>query len=284
MSALLVFQTDFTKKEGAVSAMYGVVKSVDRSLEILESTHEIPRFDIWSASYRLYQPILFWPEGTVFVSVVDPGVGTARKPCVAKTATGHYIVTPDNGSLTHVKKHVGLTEVREIDLGRHRLIKNGNQDVAIFHGRDVFAHCAAKLAAGIITYEEVGEAYPVEDVVALPIMSSHVSPECAWGICEIDDPNFGNVWTNIPTREALENGFQYGGRYRVEITGRGETLFDGVLPLVHTFGEAAKGEPLIYNDELNRLALAINQGHFVGKYGVGYGNDYQITVSVPQDK
>lgn len=282
MSALLVFQTDFTKKEGAVSAMYGVVKSVDRTLEILESTHEIPRFDIWSASYRLYQPILFWPEGTVFVSVVDPGVGTARKPCVAKTASGHYIVTPDNGSLTHVKKHVGLIEVREIDLGRHRLNKNGNQDVAIFHGRDVFAHCAAKLAAGIITYEEVGKAYPVEDVVALPIVGSQVTYHCAWGICEIDDPNFGNVWTNIPTGEALDNGFAYGGRYRVEITGRGQTLFDEVLPLVHTFGEAAVGEPLLYNDELNRLALAVNQGHFVNRYGVGYGNDYQITISVPQ--
>lgn len=279
MSAMLVFQTDFTKKEAAVSAMYGVVKSVDRSLEILESTHDIPKFDIWSASYRLYQPILFWPEGTIFVSVVDPGVGTARKPCVAKTVSGHYIVTPDNGSLTHVKKHVGLVEVREIDLSRHRLNKNGNQDVAIFHGRDVFAYCAAKLAAGVITYEEVGAAYPVEETVTLPIIDSQIRHLFAQGICEIDDPNFGNIWTNIPTQEAVANGFAYHGRYHVKIDRKGEVIFDAVLPLVHTFGETSVGDPLIYNDELNRLALAINQGHFVERFGIGYGNDYRITFT-----
>lgn len=279
MGAMLVFQTDFTKREGAVSAMYGVVKSVDRSLEILESTHDIPKFDIWSASYRLYQPILFWPEGTIFVSVVDPGVGTARKPCIAKTASGHYIVTPDNGSLTHVKKHVGLLEVREIDLTRHRLIQNGNQDVAIFHGRDVFAYCAAKLAAGIITYEEVGATYPVEETVSLPIIDSTISHLFAQGICEIDDPNFGNIGTNIPTQDAIANGFAYHGRYHVQIDRRGEIIFDEVLPLVHAFGETGMGDALIYNDELNRLALAINQGHFVNQYGIGYGNDYRITFT-----
>lgn len=279
MGAMLVFQTDFTKKEGAVSAMYGVVKSVDRTLEILESTHDIPKFDIWSASYRLFQPILFWPQGTIFVSVVDPGVGTARKPCVARTKSGHIIVTPDNGSLTHVKKNIGLVDVREIDLTRHRLREHGSQDVAIFHGRDVFAYCAAKLAAGIITYEEVGELYPVEDVVSLPLIDSEIRPLFAQGICEIDDPNFGNLWTNIPTREALANGFDYHNRYRVRIDRRGEVIFDEVLPLVHTFGETNMGDPLIYNDELNRLALAINQGHFVSRFGIGYGNDYRITFT-----
>ena len=84
MKPILVFQTDFTYKESAVCAMYGVVKSVDRELEIIDGTHEIPQYDIWSASYRLYQSMKFWPEGTIFVSVVDPGVGTARKACVAK--------------------------------------------------------------------------------------------------------------------------------------------------------------------------------------------------------
>ncbi|MDR2654772.1 MAG: SAM-dependent chlorinase/fluorinase [Oscillospiraceae bacterium] len=279
MGALLVFQTDFTKKEGAVSAMYGVVKSVDASLEILESTHDIPRFDIWSASYRLYQPILFWPEGTIFVSVVDPGVGTSRRPCAAKTATGHFIITPDNGSLTHIQKHIGLLEVREIDTSRHRLVKNGNQDVAIFHGRDVFAYCAAKFASGQISFEEIGPAYPVDETIMLPIVDSQVKPLFAQGICEIDDPNFGNIWTNIHTKEALANGFAYGGLYRTQIDRLGEVIFDKALPLVHTFGETSAGDPLIYNDELNRFALAVNLGHFVNQYGIGYGNDYRVTFT-----
>ncbi len=79
MKPILVYQTDFTYAEGAVCAMYGVVKSVDRELEIIDGTHEIPKFDTWSASYRLYQSMAFWPKGTIFVSVVDPGVGTPRK-------------------------------------------------------------------------------------------------------------------------------------------------------------------------------------------------------------
>ena len=121
MKPILVFQTDFTYKEGAVCAMYGVVKSVDRELEIIDGTHEIPKFDTWSASYRLYQSMQFWPKGTIFVSVVDPGVGTKRRASVALTKDGYYVVTPDNGSLTHLKNYVGIQEVREIDESVNRL-------------------------------------------------------------------------------------------------------------------------------------------------------------------
>ena len=112
MKPILVFQTDFTYKEGAVSSMYGVVKCVDRELEIMDGTHELPQYDTWSASYRLYQSLPFWPEGTIYVSVVDPGVGTSRRACVAKTKSGHYVVSPDNGSLTHVKRFIGIEAVR----------------------------------------------------------------------------------------------------------------------------------------------------------------------------
>ena len=121
MKPILVFQTDFTYKEGAVSSMYGVVKTVDRELEIMDGTHELPQYDPWSASYRLYQSLQFWPEGTIYVSVVDPGVGTKRRACVAKTVDGYYIVTPDNGSLTHVKRFIGIEAVREIDESVNRL-------------------------------------------------------------------------------------------------------------------------------------------------------------------
>ena len=115
MKPILVFQTDFTYMEGAIAAMYGVVKSVDPTLEIIDAIHEIPQYDTYSASYRLSQYMSFWPKGTIFVSVVDPGVGTKRKACVAKTKDGYYIVTPDNGSLTHIFNTVGIEEVREIN-------------------------------------------------------------------------------------------------------------------------------------------------------------------------
>ena len=153
MKPLLVYQTDFTYKEGAVAAMYGVAKSVDPTLELITATHDLPQYDAYSASYRLYQYIDFWPKGTIFVSVVDPGVGTSRRACVAKTKNGYYIVTPDNGTLTHVDKYFGIDEVRQIDETINRLHREDNGNVSIFHGRDLFGYCAARLASGIITYE-----------------------------------------------------------------------------------------------------------------------------------
>ena len=259
--------------------MYGVVKSVDRTLEIFDSTHEIPKFDIWSASYRLLQPISFWPEGTIFVSVVDPGVGTSRKACVARTNNGYFIVTPDNGTLTHVKRYIGISEVREIDQTRNRLRGKNNENVAIFQGRDVFGYCAAKLAAGIISYEEVGPVYSTDDIVALPIEDSKVENLHAEGISEIVDPNFGNVWTNIRTEDAVRHGFKYEQQYWVEISYRGQELFRQNIPFVHAFGNVPKGGTLLYNNELNRLAVALNQGSFIERFKVGYGNDYKIIIS-----
>ena len=217
MKPILVFQTDFTYAEGAVSSMYGVVKSVDRELEIMDGTHELPQYDTWSASYRLYQSLQFWPEGTIYVSVVDPGVGTSRRACVAKTVDGYYIVTPDNGALTHVKNFIGIEAVREIDESVNRLRGKGTEGVAIFHGRDLFGYTAARLASGIIDFEGVGPEYPVDEIVCHPLLEPTIEPGKVSGIFEINDPNFGNLWTNIPLKSFNEAGFEYGDYINVEI-------------------------------------------------------------------
>ena len=221
MKPILVFQTDFTYKEGAVSSMYGVVKCVDRELEIFDGTHELPQFDTWSASYRLYQCLRFWPEGTIYVSVVDPGVGTARRACVAKVAGGYYVVTPDNGALTHIDREMGVLEVREIDETVNRLRGKDTEGVAIFHGRDLFGYTAARLASGIIDFEGVGPAYPVSEIVRHEILEPKVANGVAEGIFEIDDPNFGNLWTNIPTQLFFDCGFAYGDMVHCVVTHEG---------------------------------------------------------------
>ncbi len=276
MKPILVFQTDFTYKEGAVCAMYGVVKSVDRELEIIDGTHEIPQYDIWSASYRLYQSMRFWPAGTIFVSVVDPGVGTARKACVAQTADGYYVVSPDNGSLTHVKKWVGIREVREIDQAINRLGGKNTEGVSVFHGRDLFGYCAARLASGIITYEQVGPEYPVNEIVAFPILEAQFEKGKVQGIFEINDPNFGNLWTNIPRELFSEAGFIYGDHLRTIIRHEGQVIFDQRMLFHQSFGYAQKGEPIIYNNELMRIALAVNQGSFCQRFNVDFGPDWQV--------
>src|ERR1700761_2203716 len=112
---MVVYQSDFGVKDGAVSEMKGVAMGVSPELKLYDLTHEIPAYNIWEAAYRLQQTVPYWPKGTVFVSVVDPGVGTARKSVVMKTRTGQFIVTPDNGTLTLIAETLGLDQIREID-------------------------------------------------------------------------------------------------------------------------------------------------------------------------
>src|SRR5690349_13257309 len=112
---IVVFQTDFGLKDGAVSAMKGVATAVDPELKLYDLTHEIPAYNIWEGAYRLQQTAQYWPAGTVFVSVVDPGVGTSRKSVVMRSKSGHYFVTPDNGTLTLIAESLGIDEIREIN-------------------------------------------------------------------------------------------------------------------------------------------------------------------------
>jgi S-adenosylmethionine hydrolase len=154
-NGIVVFQTDFGTKDGAVSAMKGVASNVDASLKLYDLTHDIPAYNIWEAAYRLDQTVIYWPVGTVFVSVVDPGVGTTRKSVVVKTKSGHYIVTPDNGTLTLIAQSLGIDSVREIDEVNNRRKNSGASYT--FHGRDVYAYTAAKLASHAISYEQVGK-------------------------------------------------------------------------------------------------------------------------------
>jgi S-adenosylmethionine hydrolase len=273
---ILVFQTDFTYKEGAICSMYGVVKSVDRSLEIFDGTHEIPHFDTWSASYRLYQYMRFWPKGTIFVSVVDPGVGTTRKACVAKTKDGYFVVTPDNGALTHIKAHSGIEEVREIDERVNRL--KGTEGTSIFHGRDLFGYCAAKLASGIITYEEVGPVYSVDEIVVHEMIKPTYSAEKVVGILESCDPNFGNLWSNIAIQDFLNLGFHYGDLLNVMIHNKDNIIYQEKVVFAKSFGFVKKGEAVVYSNELLNLGIAINLGDFMEKHHVSIGPEWILEI------
>ena len=211
----LVFQTDFGLVDGAVSAMYGVAYCVAPDLRIHDLTHDITPFNIWEASYRLIQTINYWPKNTVFVSVVDPGVGSVRKSVVAKTKGGQYIVTPDNGTLTHVMRLDGIEAVREIDESINRL--PSSSESYTFYGRDVYAYTGAKLAAGVIDYAQVGPELPVESLTSLPIVEPRLEGNAVCGTIDVLDVRFGSLWTNIPRSLFLQTGVQYGDRVSITI-------------------------------------------------------------------
>jgi S-adenosylmethionine hydrolase len=284
MKSILVFQTDFTYKEGAVCAMYGVVKSVDRELEIMDGSHEIPRYDIWSASYRLYQSMSFWPQDTIFVSVVDPGVGTPRRACVARTMDGYLVVTPDNGSLTHLARWVGIRSVREIDPSTNRLRGKNTEEVSVFHGRDLFAFCAARLASGILAYEQVGLEYPVSEIVVFPIQEPSLIHGKVVGLFEIGDPNFGNLWTNIPMSMFTQAGFKYGDRLNLTILHKGGIVLNKNVLFHQSFGFVQKGDLIIYNNEIMKVAVAICQGDLCERYHLDYGPDWQVEFKLPLER
>ncbi|WP_096153899.1 MULTISPECIES: SAM hydrolase/SAM-dependent halogenase family protein [Bacillus] len=276
MSGALVLQSDFGLSDGAVNAMYGVAQSVDSTLTIFDLTHDIPPFNIWEASYRLFQTVSYWPEGTVFVSVVDPGVGSDRKSVVVKTISGQYIVTPDNGTLTHIHRSIGIEEVREIDEKVNRLPKSGASHT--FHGRDVYAYTAARLAANKISYQEVGPTIPVQSVVSLCCNDAEIKDDKIIGIIDILDIRFGNLWSNI-SRELFETqGISYGDIVEVMIKHGNRKIYSNQMTYGKSFADTRIGQPLVYVNSLDNMAIAINQGSFAKAYNIGTGSNWTITL------
>lgn len=272
----LVFQTDFGLVDGAVSAMYGVAYTVDPALRIHDLTHDITPYNIWEASYRLIQTINYWPEGTVFVSVVDPGVGSDRKSVVVKTKSGRYIVTPDNGTLTHVLRAEGMEAAREIDENINRLPRSGESYT--FHGRDVYAYTGARLAAGIIDFSGVGPEIPVDSLMLLPIVEPHLEGNAVFGTIDVLDVRFGSLWTNIPRSLFLQTGVRYGDRVSITIENDTRCVYRNIIQYAKSFADVFVGEALAYVNSLDCLAVAINQGSFARAYNIGTGNSWRIRI------
>ncbi|MFV0321670.1 MAG: S-adenosyl-l-methionine hydroxide adenosyltransferase family protein [Alphaproteobacteria bacterium] len=270
---IVVYQSDFGLKDGAVSAMHGVAIEVDKNLVVEDLTHEIPAYNIWEASYRLMQTMPYWPEGTVFVSVVDPGVGTDRKSVVLKTKTGQFVVTPDNGTLTLVAEHFGIDEVRQIDEAVNR--RKDSEKSYTFHGRDVYSFTGARLAANKITFEEVGELLPAE-VWAINYQTVAVDNGKLMGNIPILDPQYGNVWTSIPGSAFAD--YEYGDIFAVEIKNNNEVVYTGEIPYVSTFGDVPDGTPLIYLNSLLDVSIALNMDNFSEVNKVYSGPEWSITL------
>ena len=272
----LVFQTDFGLVDGAVSAMYGVAYSVHPQLNIHDLTHDITPYNIWEASYRLIQTIRYWPQGTVFVSVVDPGVGSDRRSVVVKTTSGHYVVTPDNGTLTHVIRFDGIEAVREIDEHINRLPRSGESYT--FHGRDVFAYTGARLASGIIDFAGVGPELDPESLVRLPIIEPTLEGSAVCGTIDVLDVRFGSLWPNIPRTLFLHTGIQYGDRVSITTVNDSRCVYRNIFLFAKSFADVYVGEALAYGNSLDCVAVAINQGSFARAYNIGTGNSWHIRI------
>ncbi|MGN7719722.1 SAM hydrolase/SAM-dependent halogenase family protein [Chitinophaga sp. 22620] len=275
-SHALVLQTDFGLKDGAVSAMKGVAFGVSPELRIFDLTHEIPAYNIWEAAYRLQQTAAYWPKGTVFVSVVDPGVGSERKSVVLKTKSGHYFVSPDNGTLTLIAESLGVEALREIDEKRNRL--PGSSASYTFHGRDVYAYTGARLAAGVIPFDSVGNGLPAA-VVRIPYQQAASRNNTVYGNIPILDVQYGNVWTNIDEKTLASLQLKFGDKLRVKIMKDKKVIYSSTLPFVATFASVPQGSPLAYQNSLMNLSFAVNYGNFAEQYKVASGPEWTVEVT-----
>ncbi|QSB51909.1 SAM hydrolase/SAM-dependent halogenase family protein [Leuconostoc falkenbergense] len=282
ISRHLVLQTDFGLQDGAVSSMRGVAYGVADNIVVSDLTHGITPFNIFEGSFRLFQTFRDWQAGTVFVSVVDPGVGSNRLSIIAKTKTGHYIVTPDNGTLSHLLTNGLIESARVIDETTQRL--PGSEKSATFHGRDIYAFNGAKLASGQTQFEDYRQSVSVDDLVRLPITpgryqeTQYEQPQLVGNI-DITDVNFGSLWSNIPISEFEKLNLVYGDTLRVQITHHDHVLFDEVLPYVNTFTDVNPGEPLIYIDSVYTVAFGVHTVSFEQTYHVGAGQNWAVVLT-----
>lgn len=269
----LVLMTDFGELDGAVSAMRGVAHGVSSRTPIYDLTHQIPPFDIWSGAYRLKQTVAYWPAGTVFVNVVDPGVGTERASIALETTTGHFLVGPDNGLFTLIAEDLGLAKVVKIDESRQRL--KGSEESYTFHGRDLYAYVGARLASGQTKLAELGEER--KDVKRISYQRAAIQGSRLVGMIPVLDPMYGNVWSNIP--KALMESWRKGrNKVRVTIKNSGRSVWKGEVPVVETFGEVPEGQALGYYNSLLDFSLALNMRNFAVRNKILSGPNWTMEL------
>jgi S-adenosylmethionine hydrolase len=249
--------TDFGTANDAVAICRAVIFGIAPDARLTDITHQVTPFQIEEAARFLYGVTPYYPAGTVFLVVVDPGVGTSRKAIIVKSKKGQYFVLPDNGIISPVVDRDGLDSAREIT--------NQNWMIAAavsstFHGRDIFSPTAAHLAAGW----DMNLAGPaVDQLVRLTTKTSITNDQGIDGdIIGLDDP-YGSLITDIPGDEFKKLGYHIGERVPIQLAKRAVTL-----PYGKTFMDVPVGDSLLYIDSRGRVGIAVNQGNYSRKFNI----------------
>ncbi len=265
----IVFMTDFGTVDDSVAICKGVMYSIAPEVRIVDLTHQVTPFSILDGARFLYGATAYYPAGTVFVVVIDPTVGSARKAVVVKSKRGQYFVLPDNGLMTLVQDRDGIESAREIT-NRDWMI--GAALSSTFHGRDIFSPAGAHLARGD-DWANVGPELDVSKLVRLDIVPAKLDESGLSGEVIATDGPFGNLVTNISGDDFLKLGYARGRSVHVTI---GKNEMD--IPFVRTFSDVPLKQPLLYIDSRGRLGLAVNQESFAATYAV----KPPVTIFIPR--
>jgi S-adenosylmethionine hydrolase len=243
--SLITLTTDFGTSDEYVGVMKGVILGLNPQVTIVDLTHDIPPQSVGDAAYILRRAYEFFPPATIHIVVVDPGVGTERRPIAVGSDTATF-VAPDNGVLSYALSHLraNAEEIQAVHLtNRSYWLPEVS---CVFHGRDIFAPVAAHLSLGV-PLDQLGP--EIHDLVTLPSPYLNRQQDKIVGqVMHID--HFGNVLTNLP-------------RSDVESLGPGITVRLGQLRiegLTWAFAFGEKGEPSAYIDSSGHLAVAVVDG------------------------
>jgi S-adenosylmethionine hydrolase len=251
----IVFMTDFGAANDAVAICKAVIIGITPDARIMDITHQVTPFSIEEASRFLAGVSPYYPAGTVFLSVIDPGVGTSRKAVIVKSKKGQYFVLPDNGLVTPVIDRDGLDSAREITNTSWMIQAPVS---STFHGRDIFSPAAAHLATG---WDFTLAGPEVPQLVRLSPKTSTATDKGIDGdIIGLDDP-YGSLITDIPGDDFKTLGYNLGDRVVVQINKKPVTV-----PYVKTFMNVPVGDNLLYIDSRGRVGIASNEGNYAKKY------------------
>ena len=255
----IVFMTDFGTVDDSVPICKGVMYSVMPRVRIVDLSHQVTPFSILDGARFLFGTTPYYPAGTIFTVVIDPGVGSTRKAVVIQSKRGQFFVLPDNGLITLVADRDGLEAAREITNPDWMI---GKALSSTFHGRDIFSPAGAHLARGD-DWTQVGPAMDVKSLVRLDLQVPRLDAQGLHGEIIATDGPFGNLVTNVDAEDFLKLGYQRGQNVPITI---GDKKLD--LPFVRTFSDVPLKKPLIYIDSRGRFGLAVNQGSFAATYGI----------------
>jgi hypothetical protein len=267
----IVFMTDFGVVDDSVALCRGVMYSIMPDVRIVDLTHEVTPFSVLDGARFLYGATPYFPAGTVFVVVIDPGVGSARKAIVAHSKRGQYFVLPDNGLLTLVDQRDGIDAVREITNPDWMI---GNKMSSTFHGRDIFSPAGGHMARGD-DWTKVGPEVLVKDLVRLELKVATLDEHGLTATVIATDGPFGNLVTNVDAEDFLKLGYQRGQEVPVTVAGK-----EMKIKFVKTFSDVPLNQPLLYIDSRGHIALAVNQNNFAATYGV----KPPATLAIPRAK
>ena len=265
----IVFMTDFGVVDDSVAICKGVMLQVMPAVRIVDLTHQVTPFSILDGARFLYGATPYYPAGTVFVVVVDPGVGTTRKAIVAKSKRGQFFVLPDNGLMTLVEQRDGLESARNITNTAWMI---GSKLSSTFHGRDIFSPVGAHVARGD-DWTQVGPEIPLKELARLDLKPATSDESGIAGTVIATDGPFGNLVTNIDAEDFVKLGYQHGDAVPMTVGSQHLTV-----PFVKTFGDVPLKKPLLYIDSRGHVGLAVNQESFAEVYSV----KPPMAISIPR--